>query len=339
MKALFFLLVVVNLLAFGWEYQRQQQPMKQGVHRELPAGVKRLQLVSEQDPLNREVAAETDENPADAGGAERSDLIQGPDMAALTTDEQGALLPGEAPVAEPAPHLVEEQEQVQQPEQESPLVSSIESDSESDLSSWFEQEPPGADAVEPEPEPEPELESQAGLMSGASTEPDPAEQLLPPWHCFTFGPFKKQNEAEDVADRLDVLVVDIQGREETRKKQVGYWVLIPAQGSRQAARRKVQELLDAGIRDVWRFSQGELADSISLGLFSNRAPAERHRRAVGRKGFAAEVRPRIIDETSYWLDFRSTDVQGLPPDLLQELVRDYSSTKLSTQTCPSDAVL
>ena len=49
MKALFSLLVVVNLLVFGWEYQRQQQPIKRDVQQELQAGVKRLQLVSEQD--------------------------------------------------------------------------------------------------------------------------------------------------------------------------------------------------------------------------------------------------------------------------------------------------
>ncbi len=333
MKALFFLLVVVNLLVFGWEYHRQQQPMKRDLQRELPTGVKRLQLLSEQDPPNRGGVAETDESLADPGGAEHSPLIHEPDRVSLTTDEQDAPRPPEEPVVESAPELVEAQEQMQQPEQEPTLISAIEPDSETDLSSWFSQEPPDNDAVEPEPE------SQAGLMSDAPTEPNPAEPGLSPWHCFAFGPFNKQNEAEDVADRLDVLVVDIQGREEIREKQVGYWVLIPTQRSRQAARRKVQELLDAGIKDVWRFSKGDLANSISLGLFSNRAPAERHRQAVRRKGFAAEVRPRIIDETSYWLDFRSTDVQGLPTDLLQELVRDYSGTKLSTRACPADAVI
>ena len=335
MKALFFLLVVVNLLVFGWEYHRQQQPMERDVQRELPAGVKRLQLVSEQDPPKRAVVAETDEDPADAGGAEHSPLIHEPDTASLSTDEQGAPLPDEEPIVESTPELVAEQEQAQQPEQEPTLVSAIEpdSDSGSDLSSWFDQETPDTDAVETE------LDSQAGLMSDAPTEPDPAAKDLSSWHCFAFGPFEKQNEAEDVADRLDVLVVDIQGREELREKQVGYWVLIPPQRSRQAARRKVQELMDAGIKDVWRFTKGDLANSISLGLFSNRAPAERHRRAVSRKGFAAEVRPRIIDETSYWLDFRSTDVQGLPTDLLQELVRDYSGTKLSTRACPANALI
>ena len=334
MKLLFLLLVVINLLVFGWEYQRQQQPPRRDVQMQLPAGVKRLQLLSEQDPSDREIVAETAEDRPDAGGAEHAGVVPEPDTEDLR-DEQDASISGENPAPEAAPELVEEKglEQDRELSQEPSLVSAIESESETDLSSWFSQDSPDADAVEPD------LESQAGLTSGAPAEPGPAEQLPPPWHCFTFGAFGKQNEAEDVADRLDVLVDDIQGRQEIREKQVGYWVLIPAQGSRQAARRKVKELLDAGVKDVWRFSKGELANSISLGLFSNRAPAERHRRAVGRKGFAAEVRPRVIDETSYWLDFRSMDVQGLPPDLLQELVRDYSGTKLSSRSCPSDAVL
>lgn len=116
-------------------------------------------------------------------------------------------------------------------------------------------------------------------------------------------------------------------------------MLIPAQGSRQAAWRKVRGLLDAGILDVWRFTKGDLANATSLGLFSNRAPAERHRRAVRRKCFVAEVQPRHIDETSYWLDFRTKNEQGLPLDIQEELAGDYTGVKLSAQKCSSDGAL
>ncbi len=33
------------------------------------------------------------------------------------------------------------------------------------------------------------------------------------------------------------------------------------------------------------------------------------------------------------------DVQGLPPDVLQELVRDYSGANLATRECRTDADL
>jgi hypothetical protein len=210
-------------------------------------------------------------------------------------------------------------------------VGNIESDLEAEPTPTSSGGSPGIDA------PEPELETQVGIVTGAPTDPGPAEQPLSPERCFTLGAFKRLDEAETVADRIESLVADMDGRQEIQEKQIGYWVLMPAQGSRQAARNKVKELLDAGIEDVWRFTKGELANAISLGLFSRRAPAERHQREINRKGFVTEVRPRYIDETSYWLDFRSTDDRALPPGVQEELARDYPDAKLSSRVCPSDA--
>ena len=90
--------------------------------------------------------------------------------------------------------------------------------------------------------------------------------------------------------------------------------------------------VDDGVETGW----GDLANAISLGLFSNRAPAERHRRAVDKKGFKAEVRPRLVDETFYWLDFRTVDDGELPPDVQAALARDYAGVKLSSLECRSE---
>lgn len=320
MKLLFILLVVINLLVFGWEYQRQHQPPQRDVQLELPDGVKRLQLLREQESMESEVVAETAGDAADSVYSEPEPLAGVPDTA-----QPDIQIPGDEPAPEAGPDPGEEPEQKEEPT----LVGSIESDLDAEPAP--SEGPPGIDV------PEPGLETHAGMVAGAPTDPGPAEQPLSPGGCFTLGVFKRLDEAETVADRIESLVADMVGRQEVQEKQIGYWVLIPAQGSRQAARNKVKELLDAGIEDVWRFTTGELANAISLGLFSRRAPAERHQREINRKGFVTEVRPRYIDQTSYWLDFRSTDDRALPPGLQEELARDYPDTELSSRECPSDA--
>ncbi len=322
MKILFILLAVINLLVFGLQYQRQHQAPKRDVELDLPSGVMRLQLVHERVSVetNVDVETETEVDPVDTvdGAGER--LAGNPDMSGPPAGV-GEQRPLEVPVPDSAKQPTQTTASTTEPEQ------AVETAPESSAGL------PDVDL------PESASEGQVGMLPDAPIQPELAEPAASPLRCYTLGGFKNQSDVETVAERLESLVSDLGGREETQEKQIGYWVLIPAQGSRQAARAKVKELRDAGIEDVWRFTKGDLANAISLGLFSNRAPAERHQRAVRRKGFATEIQPRVIDETSYWLDFRSADEPALPAGVQTELSQSYAGVSLSSRQCPSDVDL
>ena len=327
MKLLFLLLVVINLLVFGWEYQRRNQSPQQEIQLQLPDGVQRLRLVGEQPSTETEVVENTEEDVTDPVEPEGGRSI-GDEHAAKPTEILGmpSLGAAQAPDAAPGPGAEPEQQG------EQTLVGTMESE--------FEDEPTPTSA-EASPDigvDEPETGSQTAQIAAALTTPAPSAQPPAPRGCFTLGAFKKLSEVEAAGERLETSVEYVDWRQETREKQIGYWVLIPPQASRQAARRKVKELLDAGIEDVWRFTQGDLANAISLGLFSRQAPAERHRQEISRKGFTTEVRPRYVDETFYWLDFRVTDDRELSSELKGELARDYSGAKVSSRECPPDAI-
>jgi len=80
------------------------------------------------------------------------------------------------------------------------------------------------------------------------------------------------------------------GRVEAREV-TGYWVYLPPFPDREAAREAVRRLAEAGVRDV-QVLGGRRANAVSLGLFRNRALAERRRQQAAALGYEPVVEPR-----------------------------------------------
>ncbi len=71
----------------------------------------------------------------------------------------------------------------------------------------------------------------------------------------------------------------------------GYWVYLPPFPDRDAAREAVRRLAEAGVRDV-QVLGGRRANAVSLGLFRNRALAERRREQAAALGYEPVIEPR-----------------------------------------------
>ena len=74
---------------------------------------------------------------------------------------------------------------------------------------------------------------------------------------------------------------------------------------------------------------------ISLGLFTERARAERRAESVRAMGLKAEVAERKLPSTVYWVDLAPQP--GMTTVPLQELFAQGVSSKVSVQTCPPAA--
>ena len=77
---------------------------------------------------------------------------------------------------------------------------------------------------------------------------------------------------------------------ETARKLTGYWVYLPPFPDRATARKAVRRLAEAGVHDV-QVLGGRRANAVSLGLFRNRALAERRRARVAALGYEPVIEP------------------------------------------------
>jgi hypothetical protein len=176
-----------------------------------------------------------------------------------------------------------------------------------------------AESAEPAtaPTPDPQAPSTAvdpePAETPASTATEPATDQLPAsppeLSCIRLGPLEQEAAASAVINALSESDHQPDLRVVSHKEQSGYWVLITPET--EDPDFVVSNLQLAGISDVWRFTKGDLAGMVSLGLYSSLADAEARQKELSQRGFDAEIRPRQIDKYSYWVHTRY-DPQSAP---------------------------
>jgi hypothetical protein len=124
--------------------------------------------------------------------------------------------------------------------------------------------------------------------------------------CARVGPLEAQG-AESLVANLPTHITLQSDVAEEYTDVTGYYVLIPPLASRAEGIRKLRELREAGVDDIWLFRSGEFNNAISLGLFSREQTARRHATNVAKKGFAAEIRNRTSIRERRWLELAYTD--------------------------------
>ncbi len=122
-------------------------------------------------------------------------------------------------------------------------------------------------------------------------------------HCQSIGPFPTQVDMRTAMQTLSPHVPRIQYREEQAHQSRGFWVYLPAMPTRDAALAAARELSAKNVRDYYVVTAGDQQNTISLGLFHDRANAERRRAEIAALGFNAQVSERVETLPVYWLDF------------------------------------
>ena len=118
--------------------------------------------------------------------------------------------------------------------------------------------------------------------------------------CWLLGPFKEDVSAKQVQGRLSALDVSFVLKETEVAGRPDYWVHVPPLANRKLAIKALRELQHKKI-DSYLITEGELANGISLGLFTDQKRAERlfsKRKNEGLEVALKEV-PRVY--TELWL--------------------------------------
>ncbi len=101
--------------------------------------------------------------------------------------------------------------------------------------------------------------------------------------CEMVGAFPAKNDAKNFVERLLAIDVISEIKELDLPVGVGYWVYLEPVESRREAYRKLSEIQSRGI-DSYVIPKGELANGVSLGVYSQQNLAKERVRKMKEKG-------------------------------------------------------
>jgi len=175
---------------------------------------------------------------------------------------------------------------------------------------------PQAEVVAEPPKVEPVVEQ-------AVAEPAPQAPVVEPVaEVVAIEPVCWVSEAKPNKEDFDLLTlpkgVSLLSTASTELSSItGYKVIVPAQESREAAIKVVEQLAEGGITDVWRFRKGEMINAISLGIFSKEDTASEIAAKASALGISADVLPRNRTKTTWTAIFKGNpDAQAALEALL-----------------------
>ncbi|HET6554815.1 MAG TPA: SPOR domain-containing protein [Dyella sp.] len=120
--------------------------------------------------------------------------------------------------------------------------------------------------------------------------------------CMALGPFTTQTDMRNARSALSSQAARMRSRQEQTMQTTGWWVFLPAGGSRDRALELGHRLSAANVGEYFIVSNGGQSNTVSLGLFKDPANARRRRDQVVAAGFPAQMSERTESVPEYWLD-------------------------------------
>lgn len=152
------------------------------------------------------------------------------------------------------------------------------------------------------------------LLTEAGRTPPPAYASAPATDaesCYTLGPFMNQESLRRGDAALTRAGHRFTRRVSRIKEQIGYWVYLPPFANADAAQQKAGELERLGELHFYIVRPpSEHANAISLGVFEDRANAEKRHRQMQTLGHNATLQPRFRQNPVYWLDYVAPAAAG-----------------------------
>ncbi len=118
--------------------------------------------------------------------------------------------------------------------------------------------------------------------------------------CVVVGPFPTLLRAEYFVEALAALEVGAEVRELEVPEGEGYWLYLPPEPSKKLALERLREVQAQDI-DSYLIPRGELANGISLGMFTREALALEQQAAVAELGYDADIKVITRTRSEIWV--------------------------------------
>jgi hypothetical protein len=140
--------------------------------------------------------------------------------------------------------------------------------------------------------------------------------------CYTVGPLENEDDISALSDWFSAQGSQATLRNDERREIDSTWVFLAPQESREAADTRVQEMLAAGIDDIYVIPRGDMANAISLGLYSQSETLQRRVSELEGRGFTPSVLPRYRTVTASWFDVTASAAQPMTVAVLDQIFPD-----------------
>jgi len=175
----------------------------------------------------------------------------------------------------------------------------------------------------------------AGGESQALAPPPQAAVPPPPARaCLTLGPLAEDAPLEPITAWLRERGAEVDVRTDERREVALYWVYFPPRASREAAVEEVVRMRDAGLDDVIVVPKGDMANAISLGVFSRTDTRDRRVKDLEARGYEPLVSPRYRTKVATWIDV-SAEQGALEPGAVAGRWPEIQAT---TRPCPAEQI-
>lgn len=154
--------------------------------------------------------------------------------------------------------------------------------------------------------------------------------------CLSVGPFGDVDNSAKAAALLRAKGFDPRQRAEQGEMTQSWWVFIGGMKSDSDTDHTLVALERNGVKDALVMpASADAGRRVSLGLFTEKARAERRAETVRAMGLKAEVAERKLANALYWVDLSPQPGMNTIP--LQDLFAQGVSSKVTVQPCPPAA--
>lgn len=140
--------------------------------------------------------------------------------------------------------------------------------------------------------------------------------------CYTIGPLNNEDDISALSAWFRAQGSAATLRNDERREVVSTWVFIPPLESREAADAHVREMQAANIDDIYVIPRGDMANAISLGLYSQEETLRRRITQLEERGFEPSVLPRYRTATASWFDVTASAQQPMTVGVLDQIFPD-----------------
>jgi len=137
--------------------------------------------------------------------------------------------------------------------------------------------------------------------------------------CYTIGPLENEDDISALSDWFSAQGSQATLRNDERREVDSTWVFIEPLESREAADARVQEMLAASIDDIYVIPRGDMANAISLGLYSQSETLQRRISQLEERGFVPSVLPRYRTVTASWFDVTASAARPMTVAVLDQI--------------------
>lgn len=175
------------------------------------------------------------------------------------------------------------------------------------------------------------------LPSSGSSEPisgyrEPTEKLLEHDLCVRVGAFASVAKASYFVEKLAARGVRSSIKNVLVSTTVGFWLHLPPLTSKKALLRKLEELQRQGI-DSYAIPDGDLANGISLGMFSQYQRANNLKQTISDLGYQPLIAEVPREKRELWVFLQSAEVQKISSNMWEKWLSSKEFPKKQQISC------